>query len=54
MVSRRVHRGAIRLRGRDIATLSQRALRPMRRDLQMVFQNPYVSLNSHKRGVTDR
>ncbi len=37
--------GAIRLRGRDITHLSRRQLRPLRRDLHMVFQDPYSSLN---------
>jgi len=37
--------GTIRLRGRDITTLSRRALRPLRRELHMVFQDPYSSLN---------
>ena len=30
----------------DLATLSQRELRPIRRDIQMVFQNPFTSLNA--------
>ena len=29
----------------DLATLSRRALRPLRRHMQMVFQDPYSSLN---------
>jgi oligopeptide/dipeptide ABC transporter ATP-binding protein len=37
--------GSIRLRGRDITHLSRRELRPLRRDLHMVFQDPYSSLN---------
>jgi peptide/nickel transport system ATP-binding protein len=37
--------GAIRLRGRDITHLSRRELRPLRRSLHMVFQDPYSSLN---------
>ncbi|HJQ50890.1 MAG TPA: oligopeptide/dipeptide ABC transporter ATP-binding protein [Gaiellaceae bacterium] len=37
--------GAVRLRGRDITHLSRRELRPLRRDLHMVFQDPYSSLN---------
>lgn len=30
---------------RDLATLSETALRPLRRRMQMVFQDPYASLN---------
>jgi oligopeptide/dipeptide ABC transporter ATP-binding protein len=37
--------GAIRLHGRDITHLSRRRLRPLRRGLHMVFQDPYSSLN---------
>jgi peptide/nickel transport system ATP-binding protein len=37
--------GTIRLKGVDITTLSRRQLRPYRRDLHMVFQDPYSSLN---------
>lgn len=37
--------GSIRLRGRDIAGLSARQMRPMRRYLQIIFQDPYSSLN---------
>jgi oligopeptide/dipeptide ABC transporter ATP-binding protein len=37
--------GSIRLRGRDITHLSRRELRPLRRSLHMVFQDPYSSLN---------
>ncbi|GAA1501971.1 hypothetical protein GCM10009827_012830 [Dactylosporangium maewongense] len=41
----RPDRGEIRLAGRDISTLSGRAMRPFRRDVQLVFQDPYSSLN---------
>jgi oligopeptide transport system ATP-binding protein len=41
--------GTIRFAGRDISTLSRRELRPVRRELQMVFQDPYASLNPRKR-----
>ena len=41
--------GRVRFQGRDITTLSQRALRPLRREMQMVFQDPYGSLNARKR-----
>ncbi|GAA1906686.1 ABC transporter ATP-binding protein [Lapillicoccus jejuensis] len=37
--------GAIRFRGTDIAGLKEKALRPMRREVQMIFQDPYSSLN---------
>lgn len=37
--------GTIRFRGRDISSLSQRRLREIRRELQIVFQDPYSSLN---------
>jgi peptide/nickel transport system ATP-binding protein len=37
--------GSIRLRGQDITHLSRRELRPLRRSLHMVFQDPYSSLN---------
>ena len=37
--------GEIRLQGVDITHLSRRAMRPLRRDLHMVFQDPYSSLN---------
>ncbi|MYX95815.1 dipeptide ABC transporter ATP-binding protein [Streptomyces sp. SID486] len=37
--------GAIRFRGEDITRLSGRALKAVRRNIQMVFQDPYTSLN---------
>jgi oligopeptide/dipeptide ABC transporter ATP-binding protein len=37
--------GNVRLSGRDITHLSRRALRPLRRDMHIVFQDPYSSLN---------
>jgi oligopeptide/dipeptide ABC transporter ATP-binding protein len=37
--------GSIRLRGVDISRLSRRELRPVRRVIQFVFQDPYSSLN---------
>jgi peptide/nickel transport system ATP-binding protein len=37
--------GTIRLGGADITHLGRRAMRPLRRDLHMVFQDPYSSLN---------
>ncbi len=41
--------GTIRFRGQDVTHASRRALAPLRRDLQMVFQDPYASLNPRKR-----
>jgi oligopeptide/dipeptide ABC transporter ATP-binding protein len=37
--------GTIRFEGTDITHLSQRAMRPMRKKMQMIFQDPYASLN---------
>jgi oligopeptide/dipeptide ABC transporter ATP-binding protein len=37
--------GTIRFDGRQIAQLSQRRLKPIRRQIQMIFQDPYSSLN---------
>src|SRR5688572_5108003 len=37
--------GTIRFEGADITALSQRKLRPIRRRMQIVFQDPYASLN---------
>ncbi len=41
--------GSIRFEGRELAGLSRRELRPLRRQMQMVFQDPYASLNPRKR-----
>jgi microcin C transport system ATP-binding protein len=37
--------GGIRFDGRDLQGLSQRQLRPMRREMQIVFQDPFSSLS---------
>jgi oligopeptide/dipeptide ABC transporter ATP-binding protein len=37
--------GKITFEGRDLATLSNKDLKPLRRDVQMIFQDPYSSLN---------
>jgi peptide/nickel transport system ATP-binding protein len=37
--------GKIEFEGRDITHLSVGAMRPLRRDVQMIFQDPYSSLN---------
>ncbi|CAH2924272.1 MAG: Dipeptide ABC transporter, ATP-binding protein DppD (TC 3.A.1.5.2) [uncultured Paraburkholderia sp.] len=40
--------GAIRLRGTDLVAFGERELRPLRRHVQMVFQDPYASLNPRR------
>jgi peptide/nickel transport system ATP-binding protein/oligopeptide transport system ATP-binding protein len=40
--------GTIRFEGRDITRLSQRQLRPLRQQMQIIFQDPYSSLNPRK------
>jgi ABC-type oligopeptide transport system ATPase subunit len=37
--------GTIRILGTDVTHLSRREMRPLRRDVHMVFQDPYSSLN---------
>jgi len=41
--------GSIRFEGVDLAPLSTRAMRPYRRRLQIIFQDPYASLNPRRR-----
>ena len=41
--------GAIKFRGTDITNSGRRALEPIRREMQMVFQDPQASLNPRKR-----
>src|SRR5262249_31523527 len=41
--------GSITFDGKDISRLPRRALRSIRSDVQMVFQDPYASLNPRKR-----
>lgn len=38
--------GQIRFENKDITKLNNRQMRPIRKDMQMVFQDPYASLNS--------
>ncbi|MFN2488954.1 MAG: ABC transporter ATP-binding protein [Actinomycetota bacterium] len=37
--------GTVWFEGRDITKLNKRQLRPVRREMQMIFQDPYASLN---------
>jgi peptide/nickel transport system ATP-binding protein/oligopeptide transport system ATP-binding protein len=40
--------GSINFGGRDISQLKQGELKPLRREMQMIFQDPYSSLNPRK------
>lgn len=37
--------GSVRFEGRELTTLDDKSMRAVRRDLQIVFQDPYASLN---------
>jgi oligopeptide transport system ATP-binding protein len=41
--------GKVNFLGRDISKVGARSLRPLRREMQMIFQDPYASLNPRKR-----
>ena len=41
--------GAVRFAGEELVGRSRRDLRPLRRELQMIFQDPFASLNPRKR-----
>jgi oligopeptide transport system ATP-binding protein len=41
--------GSVRFEGKEIAGLGTREMRPFRRQMQMIFQDPYASLNPRHR-----
>ncbi len=41
--------GSVRFAGQDLVGRSARELRPLRRQIQMIFQDPFASLNPRKR-----
>jgi oligopeptide transport system ATP-binding protein len=41
--------GSVKFEGREIAGLGRRQMRPLRREMQMIFQDPQASLNPRKR-----
>ena len=41
--------GTIHFRGRDITSAGRKQMTPVRREMQMVFQDPFASLNPRKR-----
>jgi oligopeptide transport system ATP-binding protein len=41
--------GSVTFEGRPITGLSRRQMRPLRREMQMIFQDPYASLNPRRR-----
>lgn len=41
--------GQVQFQGQDIAKLSGSGMKPFRKDIQMIFQDPYSSLNPRKR-----
>ena len=41
--------GSILFRGQDITSMNERQFHPLRKEIQMVFQDPYSSLNPRKK-----
>jgi peptide/nickel transport system ATP-binding protein len=44
-----IDNGSLVFQGKDITNLGRRELRPLRAEMQMVFQDPYASLNPRRR-----
>jgi peptide/nickel transport system ATP-binding protein/oligopeptide transport system ATP-binding protein len=44
-----VSAGKLEFDGRDVTDLKRREMRPLRREMQMIFQDPYGSLNPRRR-----
>jgi peptide/nickel transport system ATP-binding protein len=44
--------GAIRLKGTDLASLTREEMRAQTRNIQMVFQDPFASLNPRRKAET--
>ena len=42
-------KGSILFRGQDITSMNERQFHPLRKEIQMVFQDPYSSLNPRKK-----
>src|SRR5688572_31957786 len=40
--------GSVKFDGREIATLGTKEIKPLRREMQMIFQDPYSSLNPRR------
>src|SRR5262245_47836977 len=41
--------GSVKYKGKELVGLSRKEMRPLRREIQMIFQDPYASLNPRKR-----
>jgi oligopeptide transport system ATP-binding protein len=41
--------GSVKFEGQELSGLGRRQMRPLRRQMQMIFQDPYASLNPRKR-----
>jgi ABC-type glutathione transport system ATPase component len=41
--------GEVKFQGKNLLGMSQRELRDMRREMQIIFQDPYASLNPRMR-----